>query len=523
MKLLKTISALSLLMGAFAMSFTSCSSDDELGGDPGKNDPVAELQAAKQQIKSKLFGATVLDETPIANVARTDFHWDKPVDIVNILPEGKTPQAAYSNYYYYATGEPFTVVMLYTHGLYTHEAGIYWYDDAGNCYEQSLWKETEETNKVTWNNHYRNGDTQNKAKEISRISDKAGAYTINLPKNTRFGFYQVSYNDGKVVQGGIETTCTTCNGTGKTGTYIKKTCTACNGKGKVIKEKKDYKFYSEVSKNWNNKCQTVTFNYGDWTIVGFEDIDRASGSDNDFNDCVFAVNPKLNIVPLPIEEDTIIPQPTPDPEPIPTPDPEPIVYKNQGSVETNLSFTEKHDGENLLRLSIHVRDTTDVTVVLPFVDQALADDFAIVAKHDVEFTYSEPITINGQTVELIYGVTEEGYLTVTTKGITAEILDYCRNTYADGLTFECNLSLPNTCKFLDTPSISFTKEPLVYITSCVNNSSEAIDYEVVWTDGGNKVYETPNFGDPEGLTYDHKFYSRSSLETLKSYGWFSIE
>lgn len=500
------------------MSFTSCSSDSVDGDDPSD---VVEVQKAKQQIKSNLFGATVLDETPIAVVDKKEFHWDKPVDIVKILPEGKTPQAAYSNYYYYATGEPFTVVMLYTHGLYTHECGIYWYDDAGNCYEKSLWKETEETNKVTWNNHYRNGDTQNKAQEISRISDKAGAYTINLPKNTRFGFYQVSYNDGKIVQGGgTETKCTNCNGTGYKSF---KKCTVCGGKGKITTGQKDYKFYSEQAKNWNNKCQTVTFNYGDWTIVGFEDIDRAAGSDNDFNDCVFAVNPKLNIVPLPVEDDTIIPQPDPEPDPKPIPDPEPIVYKNQGSVETNLSFTEKADGENLLRLSIHVRDTTDVTVVLPFVDQALADDFAIVAKHDIEYKYSEPITINGQTVELIYGVTEEGYLTVTTKGITAEILDYCRNTYADGLTFECNLSLPRACTFLATPSISFTKEPLVYITSCVNNSLEAKDYEVVWTDGGAKVYETPNFGDPEGLTYDHKFYSRSSLETLKNYGWFSIE
>ena len=27
------------------------------------------------------------------------------------------------------------------------------------------------------------------------------------------------------------------------------------------------------------------------------------GSDHDFNDCVFAVNPRLNIVPLPVDDD----------------------------------------------------------------------------------------------------------------------------------------------------------------------------------------------------------------------------
>lgn len=517
----KVLFALALVA---AFGLTSCSSDSD------STSPDNEVVAAQNAIKSKLAGIMLLDETPIADkvVTPVDFHWEAPFNVVEKLPEGKTPSAVYSNYYYYATGDPFTVVMLYSNGLYRHICGIYWYDNAGNYYEEDMWDERTLSTKDWYNP---NGGS-NTEKKISRLTDKAGAYEINLPKNTKFGFYQKSYYPSNnkyanIVYGTTETSCTRCGGDGKYG-VIK--CTTCNGTGKISTTDKDkeFKFFSELSLNWNGKCQTVTFNIdeSDWTVVGLEDISRAgtntSGftSDEDFNDCVFAVNPKLHIVPLPVDSDTIVPPPTPiDPDTIPTPDP--IVYPNQGSVETNLSVTEK-DGQGLVRLSLHVRDTTDVEIILPFTDQALADDFAIVAKHDIEASYSEPIEINGHIVELKYSLTAEGYLKITTKGINAEVLEYCRNTYADGLTFECNLLLPAGAKISGTPTITFTKEPYVYITSCVNNSAEANDMEVVWVNGGALVYENGNFGDPEGLTYDHKFYSKHTLQEIKELGWFEI-
>ncbi len=524
----KIIFCIATLIAAFG--FSSCSSDEGFGGNPDQ-----ELNDAKQAIKSKLFGATLLDETPKQVVTTLPtYHWTSPIDIVKLLPESQTPQAVYSNYFYYSNGEPFTVVMLYGNGAYTHICGIYWYDANGEYHEQDLWDENtlvqgdkSKNPKAQWYNPNLNSDSKNTKGLISRQSDDAGAYEINLPKNTKFGFYQKSIYGGGIVCGTTETTCSKCKGTGKI--YGVK-CTTCKGTGKISAkdESHPFKFFSEKSLNWNNTCQTVTFNTDeDWTVVGFEDISRTGtntsgfGCDHDFNDCVFAVNPKLNIQPLPVDpdDDPVPPTPVPDPDP----EPQPIIYPNQGSVETNLSYTEKKDGDISVRVSIHIRDTTDVTITLPFVDQALKDDFAIVAKHDVEATYSDPITINGQTVELIYSINADGNLTITTKGITAEILQYCRETYSDGLTFESNLSYPKGTKVTGTPTITFTKEPYVYITSCVNNSTEATDYEIKWEDNGSLIYTNPKFGDPDGLNYTHCFYSTHSLEDLKKFDWFNVE
>lgn len=479
-------------MLAAALIFGACSSEDETSEQP-------DMAMVKSAIRSRLQQATRVDPTPIQVVKPIDYHWEAPFNVVDKLPEGKTPEAVYSNYFYYSTGEPFTVVMLYSNGAYRHICGLYWYEEDGTRREEDMWDERT-FNAKQW---YNPGGGQNAEKKISRLTDQSGAYEINLPKNTRFGFYQKSFypatnNYHDMVYG-----------------------TTALGKKD---QNKPFQFYSEMSLNWNGKCQTVTFNIdeSDWTVVGLEDISRSGsntsgfGSDHDFNDCVFAVNPRLNIVPLPVDDDPVIDPPT---EPEPDPEPLPIIYPNQGSVETNLSVTKKDELEHI-RLSIHVRDTTDVSVTLPYVDEVLADDFAIVAKHDVEATYSEKIQIGQNEVELIYGMTADGHLTVTTQGVNAEVLDYCRKTYADGLTFECNLDLPAGAKISGTPTITFTKAPYVYITSCVNNSQIAQDMEVVWVDGGKLIYENPAFGDPEGLNYDHKYYSNHSLEDLLRYEWF---
>lgn len=494
----KTFLFITMLLTAFA--FSSCTSDSDFN-----EDPMKEVEQAKQAIRSKLFEVTGLDETPVKMIdTLKTYHWEAPFNPVKVMPEGKTPAGVHPNYYYIANGEPFKVVMLYSNGAYRHECGIYTLDNEGNIDQEIIfWDEANETAK-TWKNP---GGGKNESNVISRLSDEAGAYMITLPKNTKFGFFQVSkYSDKK-----------------KGYVYAKE----LNILGlPYSNENHPFKFYSQVEFNWNKVYQTVTFNIEDvfpevtdkeWTVVGFEDISRTGlkvdyDCDNDFNDCVFAVNPKLNIKPLPVDpEDTTIIDPV-DPDTI-TPVP-PVVYPNQGSVETNFSYTEKKDGDVLVRLSIHVRDTTDVTVTIPIIDQALKDDFAIIAKHDKEYAYSESLDINGNTVELIYGLSEEGYLTITTKGVNAEVLDYCRKTYADGLTFESNLALPAGTKINGTPTITFTKEPYVYITSCVNNNDEATDKEVEWINGGDLILTNPNF-ESNGLTYTHKFYSRYTLEELK--------
>jgi len=520
-----------------AMMFAACSSDDGIGGNPNN-----EVKAAQAAIKSKLFDLMTLEETANTISEKVTYNWTDEVDILNILKEGTIPdsKAVYSNYIYYSTGKPFKVVMLYANGLFSHHVGVYWYDEAGNKYEQLLWQEEDETSE-TWRNPYHDNDKDNTKGVISRLKDETGAYEINLPKNTKFGFYQVSYYKNQVESETTtvtnESTCTNCKGTGQTGTgFRKRTCNTCNGTGKITNsvagESFDYKFYSEASLNPKGTCQTVTFNAvdADWTIVGFEDISTVSSKwtcDKDFNDIVFGVNPQLCIEKLPIDdndpvfdEDSTTEIINPDTVII-TPD-QPIVYPNQGSVETNLSVTEK-DGSEVVRLSLHIRDTTDVTIVLPYVDEAIKDDFAIVAKHDIEYAYSQELVIGENTVKLIYGLTEEGYLTITTEGVNADVLDYCRNTYADGLTFECNLVLPVGATMQGNPTITFTKEPYVYITSSVNNSAEATDYEVVWEDGGGQVYQIPEYVGSNGLTYKRTYYSKLDWEVLKTYDWFKFE
>lgn len=417
-------------------------------------------------------------ETP--QVTPISYTWTNPLDVLDIFPEFVTPQGIYDNFLFVSNGEPFDLVMLYSNGGYRHQMGIYWYDADGDCHEMDVWDEFEEMSKspVTWYNA--NGS---KSDILSRLSDDASAYTIQLPKGTKFGFYNHSLkNDGQkseIVEG------------------VRLDPPA----GPIV----DciYKFYSEAEKNWNynllNKdgklaCQAMCTNINDWTVIGFEDISLTWPScDKDFNDCVFAINPQQII------------------------DGQPQTEKVDGSVETNLSVANKGTYDQV-KLSMHVRANTDVKIVLPIADPVLADDFAIVAKHNIEASYSEPIEIDDQTVELVYTVTEKGYLQIETKGINQKVLDYCNNHYADGLTIECNLGYGNFA--LDSkPIISFTNEPAFYLTTCVTNSPEAKDYEVEWPDAGAPIFVDPTVTWGETFNYTRSYYSTSTLEDLQSKGW----
>lgn len=129
------------------------------------------------------------------------------------------------------------------------------------------------------------------------------------------------------------------------------------------------------------------------------------------------------------------------------PDPEdPIYYEDKGHVEVNLSVNEKKEVDDYIwsKLSIHVRDTTDVEIFIPVGAEYYceADDFYIVQKHDKEgaYVYTDNTTtvemeIAGQTVTLTIQHEQDG-MRITTDGINAAVLKECRNTYGDGITFE---------------------------------------------------------------------------------------
>lgn len=457
-----------LLTAAICLASMVACTNDENGVETDQSSLIVNA------LKTRTQGSMKCNEAPATSleVEKITFHWDNPVDIFEHFPESTTPEGKFGNYLFESNGEPFNIVMLYSNGGYRHYMGIYWYDESGFCHEQEIWNEFDDEAKGSnvWENY--NGSKTNL--QISRKSDKAGAYKVCLPAGTRFGFYQVSVNN--------------------------------NSSRTLINEKLDgkfydYKFYTEQERNWNYEslkdkelcCQTMSMQTevgGEtWTIIGMEDISLTNYScDKDFNDCVFALNPSPRIIVNPQTE------------------------KVEGSVETNLSVADKGSYDQV-KLSLHIRANTDVSVILPIVDPVLADDFAIVAKHDIEASYSEPLTIGTHTVELIYSLTQEGYLKIDTKGICQEVLDYCNETYADGMTFECNLAY-GKFNLEGTPTITFAKEPYVYVTSCVKEDAEAHDFEVMW-ENGNAIC---NDADQESR-YTHTYYSIYTLDALKEMGY----
>lgn len=479
----KFISFFTILASMAAM--VACSSDEFTETDNQDVDAEQLTAPLVQRTRGAMKCSPVPFVTP--EVKTIAYHWDSPFDVFEHFPERNSPvleeNGTYGNFLFESNGESFDLVMLYSNGGYRHHMGIYWYDQNDNIHEQELWNEFEDIAKspVAWKNF----DGSDSKGQISRKSDKAGAYKITLPEGTRFGFYQLSVENNSL------------------------------NHYKVIKNgEQDYKFYTEQELNWNYNilkndpkaaytCQTVSEpvvgkDGESWTIIGMEDISLTySGCDMDYNDVVFAINPSPKRICDPI---------TPKKE------------KTDGSVETNLSVSDKGDYDQV-KLSIHVRANTDVTVVLPIADSVLADDFAICAKHDVEFAYSEKLEIAGETVELKYSLTEEGYLQIQTKGVSQNILDYCNATYIDGLTFECNLAY-GKFELKAAPTITFTRNPYVYITSCANGIAEADDYEVIWDYDDSDIDVQERYNnlalDPK---YIHRYYSFFTFEDLQKLGY----
>ena len=118
------------------------------------------------------------------------------------------------------------------------------------------------------------------------------------------------------------------------------------------------------------------------------------------------------------------------------------VNKGFDEVEINLSLDNK-DADDIREshLSMHVRSATDVKVFIPVPKMYYceADDMAIVLDHTIEFVHGGPYVteynINGNIVTLNVEFNDAG-ITIWTDGITQEVIDYCFETYGDGITFE---------------------------------------------------------------------------------------
>ncbi len=179
-------------------------------------------------------------------------------------------------------------------------------------------------------------------------------------------------------------------------------------------------------------------------------------------------------------------------------------------VEVNLSVNDPRvNTENpydyvATKLSIHVRDTTDVTVFIPVTEDLYcdADDMAIVGAHSdsasVKYN-TDPHTVSmdlgGNTVTLTVSYSAEG-ITVKTEGMNADVLAYTEDKYKDGLTFEVwnyyneTAARDNIKALADDSEVTFTSTPGFYI----NGFNELPKYD-------GKVYSKENAED--GLLYPY--------------------
>lgn len=161
-----------------------------------------------------------------------------------------------------------------------------------------------------------------------------------------------------------------------------------------------------------------------------------------------------------------------------------VVTPKTGEIEVNFAVQD-HKDENASKLAVHVRDTADFKVFIPVSNQyyCSADDMYIVEKHYENMTYNVETTtiervIDGQTVTLNVTYTEAG-IYVESEGINAKALQYCRNVYGDGITFEVynyyndKLNRQQLIELLNQSTIEFKNaQPKQYINTIVEGNTD---------------------------------------------------
>lgn len=181
-------------------------------------------------------------------------------------------------------------------------------------------------------------------------------------------------------------------------------------------------------------------------------------------------------------------------------------------VEINLSA----DSDLIAHLSIHVRAVTDVDVFIPIPAEYYCevDDMAIVQKHYDELMIhggpeSVEYNINGTVVTMNVEFKEDG-IRVWTEGIDENVIDYCYNTYGDGITFEVwnylngTLDRSGLLNLLNQSTVTFTDPPSKYVNA-FNKTSEGDKFE--WDATVSPVQS--GYNPPEqGLHYNGSPYNQ---------------
>lgn len=370
-----------------------------------------------------------------------------------------------------------------------HKLGVFYYDENGEYHEMVAWE-----NMNSYALYSQTNDV---------VTSKGIAITIK--KGWKFGFYW----SGKAA--GFQ------EGWGNTGSYQSSYRT-------------NVTYYSKASLNeglqatpdgiqydqWKN-AEKIQTHAGTFTVDGHTYLCIEDWTDYDYQDVVFMFNMEVKTSKGDDTKPAVIPDPEPEPTPQPQPTPEdptdPAVKAIGASIEANLAINDPKEIGDWVEshLSIHVRDTSDVTVFLPVPAQYYCpeDDMMIVLKHDTLYTYNEEtettsMDINGNRVTLTVTYGEKG-ITIQTSGINADVLKYLRKEYEDGLTFEIRNYYNSSVKrdalkaMLDQATITFTNPTKTYVNAKgfdvddkgnVTTTEDALSCTVTPTDIANRTAPT---------------------------------
>lgn len=204
---------------------------------------------------------------------------------------------------------------------------------------------------------------------------------------------------------------------------------------------------------------------------------------------------------------------------------DPIIDETDGEVEVNLSINDEHvEGDYVAtKTSIHVRALTDVDILLP-IDKKFyceADDMDISLSHrDYNVRYNtDPrqvqMNIGGKIVTFSVSYEDAG-IRITTKGICREVIDFCRNMYYDGITFEVwnyfkDITRADLKDNLDKSTVTFTTgNPKTYVNAFAKLTGYAEPIYNKFNDAGQLVpYTDSECTKP----LDQKYWTRESADS----------
>ncbi|MCH5346914.1 MAG: DUF4114 domain-containing protein [Muribaculaceae bacterium] len=360
------------------------------------------------------------------------------IAVADLLNEGKTNVDLVDfDFMYYAEQDlTFTLYFLSSGtARKPNYLGVFYFDKKSNIHKELIWENMNPV--VTYD--IENNDT---------ITGHVEGIQINIKAGYKFGFYWEGHN----------------------GTAL------C-----------DFYSLSTLNKTIWNKTHTAQYNTqaGTFQINGNTYLGLEDWTDYDYQDWVFFTEVELATVDhddaLP-DEDVVEPENPTDPEPEFPEEPEtpdtPDRVTGINEVEINLALEDKDSKEKSSHLSLHVRYATDVEVFIPVPAEYYceADDMEIVMKHDPQMmVHGGPdvteFDVNGNTVKLIIEYLPEGIL-VRTEGINQAVIDYCRETFNDGITFEvwnyfnAEISVEKLKEYLNQATVRFIDSvPDAYINA----------------------------------------------------------